>query len=117
MSTLRRNAVTRRTAITGLGAGGLGMAMAVSSHHVSAQDATPAAMAGHPIIGTWIITRDINNTTQVPVVVAFTADGAFIDPGQAVAGVWEPTGSRSGGMTIIAFVNDDGYGIVRGTFE
>jgi hypothetical protein len=76
-------------------------------------------MAGHPIVGTWIITRDITNTTQVPVVVVFTADGGFIDPGQGVAGVWESTGPRSGAITIIPFIEggNGGYGVVRGTFD
>jgi hypothetical protein len=73
-------------------------------------------MAGHPIVGTWIITRDVTNTTEVPVVVVFTGDGGFIDPGQGVAGVWESTGPRSAAMTIIPFIGE-GYGVVRATWD
>ena len=117
MSTPRPTAsVSRRSALAGLGAGGLGVAFAASPHGASAQDASPAAMAGHPIVGTWIITRDVTNTTQVPVVVIFTADGGFIDPGQGAAGAWETTGPHSAAMTIIPFIGD-GYGVVRATWE
>ncbi|HYP61589.1 MAG TPA: hypothetical protein VEQ36_14255, partial [Thermomicrobiales bacterium] len=70
--------VSRRTALAGLGGGGLGLALSSTLRQASAQDASPAAMAGHPLVGTWIITRDITNTTEVPVVVVFTADGGFI---------------------------------------
>src|SRR3954449_3256619 len=87
-------AVSRRTALAGLGASGLGIAMAAPIHHAAAQDATPTAMADHPIVGTWVLVRNITNTTEVPVVVVFTAEGSFIDPGQGVAGVWKPTGPR-----------------------
>lgn len=44
--------VTRRTALAGLGAGGLGVAIAASVRGVAAQDAT-AEMATHPIVGLW----------------------------------------------------------------
>ncbi len=76
-------------------------------------------MAGHPLVGTWIIDRDVTATTEVPVVVVFTADGGFIDPGQGVAGVWEATGPRSAAMTIIPFVERGagGYLVVRSTWE
>jgi hypothetical protein len=111
--------LTRRSAVAGLGAGGLGLTAALGAQHVAAQDATPSAMAGHPIIGTWIITRDITNTTEVPVVVVFTGDGSFIDAHQGVAGVWEPTGPQSAAMTIVPFIDEGpgGYIVVRGTWE
>jgi len=113
------SAVSRRAALAGLGAVGAGLALATATRQVAAQDATPTAMAGHPIVGTWIIVRDITNTTEVPVVVVFTADGGFIDPGQGVAGAWESTGPRSAAMTIIPFTDGGagGYAVVRGTWE
>jgi predicted lipoprotein len=111
--------VSRRAALAGLGAGGLGLALAATARGVAAQDATPGATAGHPIVGTWVIDRDVTGTTEVPVVVVFTADGGFIDPGQGVAGVWEPTGPRSAAKTIIPFVDGGagGYVVVRATWE
>ena len=111
--------VSRRTALAGLGAGGLGLALAATARHAAAQDATPAGTAGHPLVGTWVIDRDTTTTTEVPVVVVFTADGGFVDPGQGVAGVWEPTGPRSAAMTIIPFVDGGagGYAVVRATWD
>ena len=42
--------VSRRTALAGLGAGGLGVALAATSaRHATAQD---AEMANHPLVGT-----------------------------------------------------------------
>ena len=119
MSTVKgKKMVSRRTALAGLSAGGLGLA---TVRQASAQDATPATMAGHPIVGTWIIDRDMTSTTEVPVVVVFTADGGFIDPNQGVAGVWEPTGPRSAAMTIIPFPGGreatSGYAVVRATWD
>ncbi len=109
--------VSRRAALAGLGAGGLGLALA--ARQASAQDATPGATANHPIVGTWIVDRDLSGTTEAPVVVVFTADGGFIDAGQGVAGVWEPTGPRSAAKTIIPFVQGGagGYVVVRATWE
>lgn len=43
--------LTRRTALAGLGAGGLGLALAV--HPAAARDST-AEMANHPIVGTFL---------------------------------------------------------------
>ena len=75
-------------------------------------------MAGHPILGTWVIVRNIANTTEVPVIVVFTDEGGFVDPGQGVAGAWEPTGHRSAAMTIVPFLDPaGGYAVVRSTWE
>jgi hypothetical protein len=114
-----KRSVSRRTALAGLGAGAAGLALATTVRQAAAQDATPAPTAGHPIVGTWVIDRDVTSTTEVPVVVVFTADGGFIDPGQGVAGVWEPTGPRSAAKTIIPFVDGGagGYAVVRATWE
>jgi hypothetical protein len=111
--------VTRRTALTGLGAGGLGLALAASTHHASAQDATADAMAGHPIVGTWVFDRDIANVTDNPSVVVFTADGGLLDPSQGVAGAWMATGPRSAAWTVIAFIEGgaNGYAAIRSTAD
>jgi hypothetical protein len=112
--------VSRRSALAGLGAGSLGVALTATVRTATAQDATPAAMTGHPIVGTWIIDRNITTTAEVPVVVVFTADGGFIDPNQGVAGVWEATGPRSAAMTIIPFPGGREsamYAVVRATWE
>jgi hypothetical protein len=76
-------------------------------------------MAGHPLVGTWIIDRDVTTDVEVPVVVVFTADGGFIDAHQGVAGVWEATGPQSAAMTIVPFIDGGagGYSVVRATWE
>ena len=111
--------VTRRAALGRAAAAGAILGLGGRVGHAAAQDATPGATAGHPIVGTWIIDRDVTGTTEVPVVVVFTADGGFIDPGQGVAGVWEPTGPRSAAKTIVPFVEGGagGYVVVRATWE
>lgn len=52
-------------------------------------------------------------------VVVFTADGAFIDPGQGVAGAWESTAPRSAVMTIVPFAagGAGGYQVVRASWH
>ena len=118
-SMLAPSGLSRRAALAGLGAGGVGLALAASAPRTSAQEATPTAMAGHPIVGTWIIDRDVTSTAEVPVVVLFTADGGFVDPRQGVAGAWEPMGPRSAAMTIVPFTDAGagGYVVVRSTWE
>ena len=44
--------VSRRAALAGLGAGGIGLALAAAPRPVAAQDAT-AEMAAHPVVGLW----------------------------------------------------------------
>jgi hypothetical protein len=121
LSSTSGSPVSRRTALAGLGAGGLGVAVTTAVRPAAAQDASPASMAGHPIVGTWIIVRDVTNTTEPPVVVVFTADGSFIDAYQGATGVWEATGPNSAAFTLIPFNGPpqatSGYAVVRGTWE
>ena len=108
--------VTRRTAIAGIGAGGVGLALATA--HAAAQDATPAAMAGHPIVGTWIIDRDITTATEAPSIVVVTADGGIIDPSLGVAGAWQATGPRTSAWTLVGTQpGNGGTFVVRSTPE
>jgi hypothetical protein len=118
-STNSASTVTRRTALAGIGAGGLGLALAAASRQASAQETTPTAMAGHPLVGTWIFDKDIANPSEVPSVVVFTADGGLLDPSEGVAGAWQATGPRSAAWTLVDFVTDGpaGYVVVRSTGE
>ena len=97
------NPISRRSTLTGLAAGSLGLAMAARSHGVSAQEAPPGDLAEHPIVGTWLMTTAIG-----PGLAVFAADGIHIggvptaQAGPqgvtftgAQAGTWEPTGPRS----------------------
>lgn len=114
--------VSRRTAISGLGAGGLGLALAVKG--AAAQDAT-ADMATHPIVGAWLVPpRDPNGGFDT---VVFGADGSVVQGFAASAfgpagvvfsspgvGTWEPTGPRSAAFTAVT-VNSDVTGTNLGT--
>jgi hypothetical protein len=46
----------------------------------AAQDATPTPMAGHPLVGTWIVDRNPDDPTEIPTYNVLTADGGLIDP-------------------------------------
>jgi hypothetical protein len=111
--------VSRRTAVAGLGAGGLGLALAATTRQASAQEATPYRMVGHPMVGTWIVDKDVDSTTDVPSVVVYTADGGLLDPSESVAGAWQATGPRSAAWTLVDFLTEGpaGYVVVRSTGE
>jgi hypothetical protein len=112
-------ALTRRTALSGVGMA----AAALGLSHVSAvaaQEATPATMAGHPFVGTWIIGDPAGGEPTTNII---TADGGLIDPTVGAAGVWTATGARTADFTLIAIVGvvgqetEDGgsYYLVRGS--
>jgi len=119
MSTPRpTTAVSRRTAIAGLSAGGAGLALAAITRKTAAQDATPAAMAGHPLVGTWIVDRNPADPSDMPTTNVLTADGGLTDPSVGAAGVWNATGERTADFTLIAiFAELNSYFLVRGTLE
>ncbi len=49
----RASSVSRRSALAGLGADGLGVALAATTRHAAAQDAA-TERAAHPLVGTWL---------------------------------------------------------------
>jgi hypothetical protein len=117
--TISRPVVTslsRRTALAGLGAAGLGLTLAAAAHPASAQEATPFPMAGHPLVGTWIVDRNPADPTETPTSNVITADGAIIDPTVGGAGVWEATGPDTANFTLTGTIEPlGGYFIVRGS--
>ncbi len=99
MALHRNNAVSRRSAVAGLGAGSLALAM---SHLTASAQVAPDAKASHPIVGAWMVTTPIG-----PSMAVFSADGINIQgvtttqPGpqgveyvSAQIGTWEPDGDR-----------------------
>jgi hypothetical protein len=116
------NNVSRRTAVAGLGTGGLGLALAATRHRASAQDASPGAMAGHPIVGNWMVT-----TPAGPSMAVFLADGTNIQglpatqagPGgvnfvSTQVGSWEPVSDRGVHFTGVQLLSD-AAGTLTGT--
>lgn len=109
--------VSRRAALAGLSAGGLGLALAATAHPADAQEASPAPAAPHAIVGTWVLHFDPGPPAPLaPTVTIFGSDGSFIDAGEGHAGVWE----ASGPTTVLAtwvhvFPQNNNYIAVSGT--
>jgi hypothetical protein len=60
----------------------LGSDVVLSRLPASAQDATPtgmAAMATHPVVGTWEMTTELTGNT-FPFLAIFHADGTYLEP-------------------------------------
>ncbi len=118
------SSLSRRAALVGVGAA----AAAVGLGHVeraTAQEATPGALAGHPLVGTWAVMTPggVVPQTHGPdgSIIAATPPN-YVDPvlgltfqGPAL-GRWESTGVRSGRFTFIQALSD-GAGSYVGTFQ
>jgi len=92
-----KHAVTRRTALGSLGAGGPGLALAARG--AATQDAS-TAMATHPIVGLWQNAVNGPDAAKMPWTFSvFHADGTYhewngMDAGAAL-GIWRPTGANT----------------------
>lgn len=88
---------------------------------VSAQDATPGARAGHPLIGTWIVDTNTETDTDAPEVGIFTADGSTFGLGASrwVSGVWDASDETAGTATLVGVfdANGGGYVVIRGIHQ
>ena len=67
-----QRALSRRTALTGLGAGGLGLALTAPGRHAAAQEEA-VDLTGHPLVGTWAVMTPGGIVPQI-----HGADGSFI---------------------------------------
>src|SRR4051812_42237185 len=101
--------VSRRTALAGLGAGGLGVALAAPGTRVAAQEASTDSLAGHPLVGTWLAITPFGASPETfaadgsvvagpPIIEAGDQGVTFFGPG---IGVWTSTGERSGAFTFV----------------
>jgi hypothetical protein len=107
--------VSRRTAFTGLGVTGLGVALAATTHYASAQEATPAAMAGHPLVGTWAVMAPDGVIPQIhgpDGSVVVSSPLSYVDPMLGLTfrspalGRWEADGERSGHFAVLEALSD-----------
>jgi hypothetical protein len=111
----------RRSVLLSAVSGALSGALAVG-RRATAQEATPSAMATHPMVGTWNVT-----TPAGPSLAVFFADGTNIQglPATQVGpqgvtfvgpqvGTWEPTGPRSIHFTGVQ-LHSDANGTFTGT--
>ncbi|MGI8963657.1 MAG: hypothetical protein ACR2GI_04060 [Thermomicrobiales bacterium] len=112
--------VSRRTALAGLGGGGLGLAFA--SHLTGATASShSAALADHPLTGVWMAIVTLPTAPGVPIAVPsiYTADGSVLlafPPSEAgpqgvvlksaAVGVWEALDERTGYFTAVLMRSD-----------
>ncbi len=93
--------VSRRAALSTLGAGGIGIALVATSRQSSAQ-ADGTDMANHPMVGSWLVASRLG-----PSMTIYGPDGSFLDSGLAIEagpdgnaflsstiGRWEPISDR-----------------------
>jgi len=113
------NALSRRTTLAGLAAGGLGLALAATARPASAQDAS-TDLSTHPLTGTWLVIGNQSTpTAQIAMPSHFLADGTVLvlappsTAGEqgvvfqtAWAGRWEADGDRRGHFTAVATLSD-----------
>jgi hypothetical protein len=117
--------ISRRTALTGLAAGGLGLALATTCVGASAQ-AAATDLANHPLAGTWLAMANppLPEDPQIAVPSYYGADGSVLlmfplsalGPqgvvfGAAGVGTWEADGEQRGHFTAVRVMSD-----ANGTF-
>ncbi len=86
--------------LIGVGRAGLG---------TSAQEATPAALAGHPVVGAWKWANDPTDPIGATYAI-FHADGTYVEVAgdQTGIGVWRPAGERTVEITeVFQDINPD----------
>ena len=124
MTSSPNDAMSRRAALAGLGAGGLGLALTAATRPAAAQEGA-TDLAGHPLVGTWVVMTPGGVVPQIhgpdgSVISAFAPN--YVDPVLGYTfqgpglGVWEATGERSGHFTLIQALSD-ANGAYVGTFQ
>jgi hypothetical protein len=109
----------RRSVLASAVTGALASAFAVG-HRSLAQEATPPALAGHPLVGTWAVMTTGGLVPQThgsdgSLIAAFPP--SYVDPALGLAyqkgahggsglGRWESTGERSGRFTFLQARSD-----------
>ena len=77
----------------------------------SAQDATPPATVGHPLVGAWLVDSDAADEASSPSVTTLSADGTAVDASSegASAGTWEATGPRTATLALVGVFEEEGF--------
>ncbi|MCA9863589.1 MAG: hypothetical protein R2853_15860 [Thermomicrobiales bacterium] len=88
---------------------------------VTAQESSPAGLAGHPLVGSWIVDTDVDMGSDPPELGIFTADGTVFGLGanRWVSGAWEAADDHTGTVTMMGVfdANGGGYVVLRGPHE
>ena len=106
--------VSRRTALAGLGASGLGLALAATARSTAAQDVA-TDLASQPNVGVWMIDSPIGRAVAV-----YSADGSVVAAlpasqaglfgvtlSSAQVGTWEAVGERDTHLTVVQLLSDE----------
>jgi len=106
--------LNRRSALGAIGAVAAALGVSSQNGHVTAQEATPDAMASHPIIGAWMVAAPTG-----PALAVFSADGTNIQGVPtaqagpqgvtftgAQVGTWEPIDERTIHFTGVQLLTD-----------
>ena len=87
----------------------------------AAQDASSDGLAGHPLVGTWVVDTNVEMESDPPEVGIFTSDGTVFGLGanRWVSGAWEAADDHTGTVTMTGVfdANGGGYVVVRGPHE
>ena len=116
--------LNRRAALSGAGAAAAAVGLG-RVERVTAQEATPDALATHPLVGTWAAMTPGGVVPQThhadgSIIAAFPPN--YVDPGLGLTfqgpalGQWESTGERSGRFMILQALTDSAGNYV-GTFQ
>ncbi len=115
-----QRSVSRRTALTGLGAGSLGLALGVRVAGASAKAQT-GSLADHPLTGMWTAMVTLPTSPGAPVAVPsiYSANGSVLlafPPSEVgpqgvvlksvAVGVWEAVDERTGHFTAVLMRSD-----------
>ena len=95
----------------------------VAAPATMAQDTDATSTYGHPLVGTWLVDTNADDSNDPPARVVLGADGSLLQVqlDRVALGAWEPTGDQTGALTVAAEVADaDGavnIYIVRASLE
>jgi len=87
----------------------------------AAQDATSDNLAGHPLVGSWVVDTNVDTESDPPEIGIFTSDGTVFGLGanRWVSGAWEAADDHTGTVTMTGVfdANGGGYVVLRGPHE
>ena len=107
------SAFSRRTALAGLGAGSLGLALAVPTRQARAEG---TSLAEHPLTGTWLLTLESgvapavfapDGTVTLAWQVCGTGSNGALEYTTAGVGTWKSTGERGGYVNVLQVLADE----------
>ncbi|MBW3634535.1 MAG: hypothetical protein KY456_16070, partial [Chloroflexi bacterium] len=86
------------------------VALGGATTRTDAQEGTPQPVAGHSIIGAWLLDVDTEDPVNPPSLAIFHDDGTYLQAdsdGSNGIGVWEVTGANSATLTALFYGQDE----------